>query len=103
MLTPVHISPVSTFARPMDIEALSDEEFARRGNALFARNVRPHVNMENDAHLFVAIDIETGAYAVDSDVMEATRQLVEQCPNARGRIWYRRVGSESTYRMGSIR
>lgn len=84
----------------MDIETLGNEEFAQRGNALFERNVRPHVDMEDDAHLFVAIDIETGAYAVDSDAMEATRQLVKQCPNARGRIWYRRVGSESTYRMG---
>lgn len=84
----------------MDIEALSDEEFARRGNALFDKNVRPHVDVEGDAHLFVAIDIETGAYAIDADALEATRELVKQRPNARGRIWYRRVGSESTYRMG---
>jgi hypothetical protein len=84
----------------MDIKALSDEEFARRGNALFEKNVRPHVDVESDAHLFVAIDIATGAYAVDVDAAIATDKLIDQQPDAQGRIWYRRVGSEHAYRMG---
>ena len=84
----------------MDIKALSNEEFARRGNALFEKNVRSHVDVESDGHLFVAIDIATGTYAVDANAMEATRKLIDQQPDAQGRIWYRRVGSEHAYRMG---
>lgn len=84
----------------MNIEALSNKEFARRGNALFEENVRPHVDVESDGHLFVAIDIATGTYAVDANAMEATRKLIDQQPDAQGRIWYRRVGSEHAYRMG---
>lgn len=81
---------------------LSDEEFARRGNAIFEERVRPHVDVERDAHKFVAIDVETGDYAVHEDERQATEQLLKSQPDARGRIWYRRVGSESAHRIGTI-
>lgn len=83
----------------MDPQSLSNDEFARRGNALFEKHVRPNVDLEADAHKFVAIDIETGAYAVHADDRKATERLLGQQPKAEGRIWYRRVGSESAYRM----
>jgi hypothetical protein len=77
---------------------LSDEEFARRGDALFEERVRPHVDVEETAHKFVAIDIETGDYAIHEDERQATQRLLKRQPDARGRIWYRRVGSESAHR-----
>ncbi len=39
----------------------SKEEFARRGNEIYEREVQPHLNAQ-DAGKFVAIDIETGAF-----------------------------------------
>lgn len=84
----------------MSEPALSDEEFARRGNSIFEKRVRPTVDVDEEAHKFVAIDIETGAYAVDEDERQATEQLLKSQPDARGRIWYRRVGSESAHRLG---
>jgi len=84
----------------MDAEALSDEEFARRGNAIFEDRVRPNVDVDAEAHKFVAIDVETGAYAVDEDERQATQRLLDRQPDARGRIWFRRVGSESAHRIG---
>ena len=42
------------------------EEFARRGQDLYERAVRPHVGSEDDGK-FVAIDIETGTYEMDRD------------------------------------
>lgn len=84
----------------MDAEALSDEEFARRGNAIFEERVRPNVDVETEAHKFVAIDVETGTYAVDENERQATQRLLERQPDARGRIWFRRVGFESAHRLG---
>jgi prophage tail gpP-like protein len=84
----------------MDATALSDEEFARRGNALFEEHVRPHVDVAEDAHKFVAIDIETGEYAIDESEVEATDRLIERCADAEGRIWLRRVGYEHAHRLG---
>ena len=85
----------------MDVQELSDEEFARRGNAIFEEHVRPTVDMDGEAHKFVAIDIETGEYEVDRSDVEATDRLVERCPEAEGRIWLRRVGSPDAYHFGS--
>jgi hypothetical protein len=87
----------------MDAEALSDEEFARRGNAIFEDRVWPNVDAEAEAHKFVAIDIETGAYEVDESDVEATDRLVERVPDADGRIWLRRVGYEHAHRLGSLK
>ena len=84
---------------PMDAQSLSNDEFARRGNALFRKYVRPHVDLKADAHKFAAIDVETGTYATHADERKATRRLLRQRPEARGSIWYRRVGSENAYRI----
>ena len=80
---------------------LSDETFARRSNALFDEHVRPHVDVDAEAHKFVAIDIETGKYELDESDVEATDRLIEREPEAEGRIWLRRVGSPEAYHFGS--
>ncbi|MCS3672799.1 hypothetical protein GGP66_000203 [Salinibacter ruber] len=85
----------------MDVQELSDEEFARRGNAIFEERVHPNVDVDAEAHKFVSIDVETGAYAVHKDERTATRQLLEHHPEAKGRIWFRRVGSESAHHLGA--
>jgi len=85
----------------MNVSDLSDEEFAQRGNAIFEDRVRPHVDIEREGYKFVAIDVETGEYAVHEDEREATQRLLERQPDARGRIWYRRVGTESAHRIGT--
>ena len=48
------------------------------------------------------IDLHTGDYAVDDDEREATQQLLGRHPDARGRIWYRRVGDERAHRIGTL-
>ncbi|MCS3708296.1 hypothetical protein GGP62_003206 [Salinibacter ruber] len=85
----------------MDVQELSDEEFARRGNEIFEEHVRPNVDVDAEAHKFVAIDVETGAYAVHEKERTATKQLLERHPEAKGRIWFRRVGSESAHHLGA--
>ena len=50
------------------------EEFAQRGNKIFQESVRPVVEDGNKGRI-VAIDIESGAYEIDDDVLAATRRL----------------------------
>jgi hypothetical protein len=75
----------------------SKEDFARRGDAIYEREIRALVEPTN-AGLFVAIDIESGAYAVDPDELAASDRLLERVPSAQ--IWLRRVGSRYARRFG---
>jgi hypothetical protein len=75
----------------------SDEEFHTRGEAIFARDIEPHVRSENPRD-FVLIDIESGDYEVDADQEAASDRLLSRHPDAQ--VWMRRVGSPYTYRIG---
>ena len=83
---------------------LSAEEFARRGNELFEKHVRPQIEEpEARARHFVVIDIETGDFEVSEGPIratEATRRLLERRPEAKGRLWKRRIGSPVAHRIG---
>ena len=73
----------------------SKEEFARRGDAIYDNQVRPVLEKDNEGK-FVAIDIETGVYEVDSDELAASDRLLKRVPNAQ--IWLRRIGSRDACR-----
>lgn len=75
----------------------SKEEFARRGQEIYERDIRPQLQ-PGDAGKFVAIDIETGAFEVDSDDYLAVERLLTQKPDAQG--WLVCVGRPATYRIG---
>jgi len=73
---------------------------AERGNEIFERLVRPQVDAEEDAQKYVAIDTESEDFEVDHDALSAVDRLEERHPGARGRIWFRRVGSRVTHHFG---
>jgi hypothetical protein len=73
------------------------EEFARRGDALYEKKVRPHVKARDNGQ-FAAIDIETGEFAIDADELKACRKLRQRLPDAQ--IWMVRVGSPYVHRIG---
>ncbi len=75
----------------------SKEEFARRGQAIYERTVRPHLQASDEGK-FVAIDIESGAYEVDRDDYTATERLLVRCPDAQ--TWLVRAGDRAAYRIG---
>lgn len=89
---------------PMNVADLSDDEYARRGNEIFEEHVLPQIDdPETKARHFVVIDIETGEYEVSEGPIgstDATQRLLERCPEAKGRIWKRRVGSPTAHRIG---
>jgi hypothetical protein len=75
----------------------SKDEFARRGEEIFARDIRPHLKPGHEED-FVLIDIETGAYEIDANELEASDRLRARHPDAQ--VWMRRVGSRIAYRFG---
>ncbi len=74
------------------------EEFAIRGDEIYERELRPILEKGNEGK-FVAIDIETGAYEVDTDELAASDRLLARVPEAQ--IWLRRIGSRYAHRFGS--
>jgi hypothetical protein len=75
----------------------SKEEFARRGNAIYERDIRPLVEPKHNG-MFIVIDIETGAYEVDANELAASDRLLQRIPTAQ--VWLRRVGSGHARRFG---
>jgi hypothetical protein len=73
------------------------EEFARRGEAIFEKDIRPVIGAANKRD-FVVIDIETGAYEIDSNELAASDRLLARVPTAQ--IWVRRVGSPYARHFG---
>jgi hypothetical protein len=74
----------------------SKDEFARRGQDLYEREVRPYLTADDDGK-FVALDIETAAYELDRDDYKATERLLVRRPDAQ--IWLVRVGQPAAYRI----
>lgn len=78
----------------------TNEEFRRRGEALYERSIRPRVGADDEGK-FAAIDIETGAHEIDADDYAATERLLVRHPGAQ--IWLMRIGHRAAYRFGSRR
>ena len=73
------------------------EEFARLGDAIFEKDVLPHLK-SRDKGRFVAIDIETGDYEIADERMTASQNLRARLPDPQ--IWMMRVGFPTVTRIG---
>jgi hypothetical protein len=76
------------------------EEFARRGDSIYETTVKPKLTDEDDGK-FVAIDIETGEYEIDSQQLAALDRIHARIPNAQP--WLVRIGSRYVHRFGGHR
>lgn len=75
----------------------SKEEFARRGDAIYQKDVSPHLKADDEGK-FAAIDIESAEYEVDADELTACDKLNARIPDAQ--IWLIRIGSSFVHRFG---
>ena len=66
------------------------EETARLGDEIYEQNIRPQVEADHIGEV-VAIDVESGSWAIGADVLEAVDRLQAQWPDAYD-IWCERVG-----------
>jgi hypothetical protein len=76
----------------------SKEEMAQRGQALYEAGIRQQVEAGNEGKI-VAIDIETGIFEVDENIVPATNRLFEQYPEAQP--WVIRIGHSAVYHFGA--
>jgi hypothetical protein len=75
------------------------EEHARRGEEMYQRQVRPLVEAGNHGKI-VAIDIDSGAFEVDDDMITADTRLLARWPDAQ--IWYVRIGCPAVSRFSYV-
>lgn len=73
------------------------EEFARRGDAIYERDILPHLK-PRDKGKYVAIDIETGEYEIADNELAAVDQLRARLPDPQP--WLVRVGYRYTRHFG---
>lgn len=76
----------------------SAEETARLGDDIYERQIRPLVEAGNRGKI-VAIDVETGAYALEETALAASRSLQVRRPATE--VWFVRVGHRALHRIGA--
>lgn len=74
------------------------EELARRGKDLYESQVRQQVEQNNFGKI-VAIEIETGNFEIDENVVPATNRLFERNPDAQP--WVIRIGHRAVDHFGA--
>ena len=60
--------------------------------------LRPQVEADNYGKI-VAINIETGAFAIADDTLTASQKLLAKCPHAQ--TWVVRIGHRAVQRFGA--
>ncbi|MEX2173850.1 MAG: hypothetical protein WD872_05770 [Pirellulaceae bacterium] len=75
----------------------SKEEIAQRGDAIYERDVKPRLTKE-DQGKFVAIDIETSEFQIETAELAAVDGLRVRVPEAQ--IWLVRIGFPYVRRFG---
>ena len=66
------------------------DEICRLGREIYERDIRPQVEPAHDGEV-VAIDVETGNWAMGENITEASGLLQAQHPDAND-IWLERIG-----------
>lgn len=77
----------------------SAEQTARRGDEIYERMIRAQVEATNRGKV-VAIDIDSGAYAIGENALAASERLLDERPDAE--VWCVRIGHRALYRLGML-
>ncbi len=75
----------------------TEEEVARRGEALYERQIRPQISAA-DQGKFLVVDIDTGEYELDTSELVAFKRA--KAKNREGVLYMLRVGFSSAYQLG---
>ncbi len=77
----------------------SGEEIRRRGKEVYERLVRSLVETPDNLGKIVSIDIESGDFEVDEDLLKATDRLLIRHPGAP--VWGERIGYDAVFALGA--
>jgi hypothetical protein len=72
-------------------------KIARRGQA-FYRSIREKVETRENMGKIISIDINTGNYEIDDNLLESSDRLQREWPEAV--IWAERIGFSAVYAVG---
>ena len=86
---------VPTNPRPRKYPKYPLDEFARRGDEIYERDIKSQVDNEENRGKLVLIDIETGAWEMDADEMVVSKRMDERLPDAQ--LWEMRVGHRGVH------
>jgi len=78
----------------------TNEEIVHRGQELYANSVRALVEKEENLGKIVVMDVETGAYEIDTDALTASGRALAKHPGAA--IFAVRIGHGSVYCFNGI-
>lgn len=76
----------------------SSEEIERRGEEIYAQSLRANVETEGNIGKIIMINIETGDYVIDEDILAAGNRLFATHPGAA--TWTKRIGFNAVYALG---
>ncbi len=79
---------------------VADEEIDRRGQEVYERQIRSMVETPENIGKEIVIDIETGAYEIDTDGLAASRRLLARRPGAP--LYGLRIGYDAVYTLGGV-
>jgi hypothetical protein len=77
--------------------AINHLKIARRGQA-FYRSIREKVETRANMGKIISIDINTGNYEIDDNLLESSDRLQREWPDAV--IWAERIGFSAVYAVG---
>ena len=75
----------------------SREETARIGKEIYERDIRRLVEWDHFGEV-VAIDVDSGSYALGKNAIDASERLRKHSPDAQ--VWLMRVGHRALYHFG---
>lgn len=77
---------------------LSREEISQRGKEIYQQRIRAHIETAENIGKIIAIDLDTGEYEIDQDLLAACNRLQEKQPDAV--TWAERIGYDAVYAIG---
>ena len=76
----------------------SKEEIAKRGGEIYEKVIRVQVETAENIGRIISININTGDYEIDNDLLVACHRLQAKQPDAV--IWTERIGYDAVYAVG---
>jgi hypothetical protein len=77
---------------------VGDREIATRGRDIYDRVIRDRVATSENIGRIIAIDIATGNYEIDDNLLAASSHLQQRFPDAI--IWAERICFNAVYALG---
>lgn len=75
-----------------------DQEIAQRGKEIYEKQIRAKVETQENIGKIISIDIKSGDYEIDSDLLATCRRLQARHENAV--LWTERIGFNAVYAVG---